>query len=406
MSSDPRPPAPIAWSRRDFLSAAGLAAAAAGLTPARAQSSQQPLSVGMIGCGGRGSWLGDLLREHGGYRITAAADYFRDRVDGFGERFEIPAARRFTGLSCYQRLLDSNVDAVFIISPPYFHPEQAAAAVAAGCHVFLAKPVAVDAPGCRAIARAGQDATAKGLTFLVDFQTRADPLYQEALRRVHDGALGHFSFGEASYHDERLGIQATPDGSPEARLRNWVFDQALSGDIITEQNIHALDVMNWIMNRNPLHAFGTGSRKVRVDVGDCWDSFTVHFQYPDQVGITFSSRQFAGHGSPGGIKNRMFGSAGVLETAYGGTVLIRGDHFYRGGSTGQIYRDGAVRNIADFHTAIAAGDASNLTVDPSVASNLVTILGRSAAYSGNLVHWDQAAASEERLIPDLDGLKT
>ena len=124
------------------------------------------------------------------------------------------------------------------------------------------------------------------------------------------------------------------------------------------------------------------------------------------MGITFSSRQFKGQGTrPEGIRNRMFGSEGVLETEYGGQVLIRGKQFYRGGETPTIYEQGAVNNIAAFHDAIQRADYSNPTVDGSVRSNLVTILGRIAAYKGSVVTWDELLHSDERLVPDLKGLK-
>jgi predicted dehydrogenase len=364
------------------------------------------IKLGIIGCGGRGSWIAELFSRHGGYEIAAAADYFEDRVNALGDKLKIPASNRFTTLSGYKKLLETNVDAVAIESPPYFHPEQAAAAVDAGKHVYVAKPIAVDVPGCNTIAAGGKKATAKKLCFLVDFQTRANEFYQEAIKRVHAGAIGEFVFGEASYHAGRLGAQASP-GTPEARLKNWVFDKALSGDIITEQNIHALDVMNWIMNQPPLHAFGTGGRKVRTDVGDCWDYFTLHIQYPNNVGIVFSSRQFDDHGASEGIKNRMFGAKGVLETEYGGNVMIRAaaESFYRGGNTGPIYEEGAVRNIATFHESIVNGRFDNPTVAPSVQSNLITILGRTAAYENRLVTWRETTSSQTKLDGKLDGLK-
>jgi myo-inositol 2-dehydrogenase/D-chiro-inositol 1-dehydrogenase len=132
----------------------------------------------------------------------------------------------------------------------------------------------------------------------------------------------------------------------------------------------------------------------------------VVFQYADNVGVTFTSRQSNGHGTrPEGIRNRMFGSDGVLETEYGGQVLIRGNAFYRGGETTTIYRDGAVANIARFYDAIQRGDYTNATVADSVRSNLVTILGRTAAYKGRVVTWDEILRSDERLAPDLKGLR-
>jgi predicted dehydrogenase len=265
-------------------------------------------------------------------------------------------------------------------------------------------------PGCHSIAESGKKASAKKLCFLVDFQTRANEFYIEALKRVHEGALGRFAFGEATYHTgETWGGQEKflkeDPANPENRLRAWGLDRTLSGDIITEQNIHALDVASWIMNRPPIYAVGTGGRKVR-EVRTCWDHFAVLFQYPNNVGITFSSKQFKGHGSqPDGIRNRMFGSRGVLETQYGGTVIIRGENFYRGGKTPGIFKEGAVTNIATFHKDIVTGRFDSPTVEPSVQSNLVTILGRTAAYTGERIYWHKLIKSTEKLKADLRGLK-
>ncbi len=400
-------------TRRGFIAGAGAAALSFTIAKpklVRGTEANSKIRLGMIGCGGRGKWIANLFTEHGGYEIVAAADYFQDRVDALGEKFNVDPARRYTGLLCYRRLLKQKLDAVAIESPPYFHPEQAAAAVDAGRHVYLAKPIAVDVPGCHTIAESGKRASANKLCFLVDFQTRANEFYREALKRIHEGALGRFAFGEASYHTggtwggQEKFLKDSP-ANPENRLRAWGLDRTLSGDIITEQNIHALDVASWIMNEPPIYAVGTGGRKVRT-VRTCWDHFAVLFQYPNNVGITFSSKQFKGHGSqPDGIRNRMFGSKGVLETEYGGTVIIRGENFYRGGKTPGIYKEGAVTNIATFHKEIVSGHFDNPTVEPSVRSNLVTILGRTAAYTGQRIYWDKLTKSTEKLEADLRGLK-
>jgi len=414
-SHKPSPPAETQdlITRRKFVTRAGATALSfTVLDPAvvRTYGANSKINLGLLGCGGRGSWIADLFKEQGGYNIVAAFDYFQDRVDAFGGKFNIDQARRYTGLSGYRKLIDGKVDAVAIESPPYFHPEQAAAAVDAGCHVYVAKPLAVDVPGCHSIAESGKKATAKKLCFLIDFQTRADPFYIEALKRVHEGAIGRFAFGEATYHagDPFPGhykyMQDNPN-NPENRLRAWGLDKILSGDIITEQNIHTLDVMNWIMNQEPLYAVGTGGRTVR-QVGTCWDHFSVLFQYPNNIGITFSSRQFEGHGTqPEGIRNRMFGSEGVLETEYGGQVIVRGKNFYRGGSSPGIYKDGAFANITTFYNNITAGNFQNSTVEPSVRSNLITILGRTAAYEARKVTWDEIIKSKEKLDANLKGVK-
>lgn len=394
-----------AISRRDFFAYAGAASLSLmTMTPGlmRGAQSNGKIRLGMVGCGGRGTWLGNLFKEHCGYELAAAADYFQDRVDNFGEKFNIPGRNRFTGLSCYQQLLSENLDAVAIISPPYFHPEQAAAAVDAGKHIYLAKPVAVDVPGCLSISQSGGAASKSGLSFLVDFQTRTDPYYIEAINEVHAGALGILANGDVEYHAGRLSTQAEP-GTPEARLRNWVFDKKLSGDIIVEQNIHALDVASWVLNAAPVKAYGGGGRKVRTDVGDCWDYFSVAYEFPNNVQITFSSKQFGqGHSD---ILCRVYGKEGTLHTHYGGRVMIRGNRPYRGGETTQIYREGAVRNIAEFHRTITEQDYSNPTVEPSVRSNLTTVLGREAAYARREITMDELMDAAIKIEPDLSGLQ-
>ena len=401
------------FTRREFI--AGTSAAAVSFSIMKPEivfgsNANSKIKIGMIGCGGRGTWIADLFMDNGNYEIAVAADYFKDKVDAFGDQFKIREQNRFTGLSGYKRLLETDLDGVVIESPPYFHPEQAEAAVAAGKHVYLAKPIAVDVPGCKSIEDSGKSATAKNLCFLIDFQTRADQYFIEAIKRVHDGALGTFAFGEASYHagspwvNQRPYLDADPT-NPENQLRAWGMSRALSGDIITEQNIHTLDVMSWIMDEKPVYAVGTGGHKVRTDKGTSWDHFALVYQYPNNVGVTFSSRQFKGHGTtPEGIRNRMFGSEGVLETQYGDNVIIKGDNYYRGGRSPGIYLEGAVANIATFHKNIMEGNFENITVEPSVTSNLVTILGRTAAYMGRPVYWHQLMKDDERLIPNLKGL--
>jgi len=400
-------------TRRGFMAGAGAAAMSfAVIRPGlvRGTAANSKINLGLIGCGGRGTWIAKLFRDNGGYNIAAVADYFQDRADGAGNELGVPQANRFTGLNGYLKVLEK-VDAVALETAPYFRPEHAAAAVEAGKHVYAAKPVAVDVPGCQSIEDSGKKSTANKRVFLIDFQTRADPFYMEALRRVHEEkAIGEIAFGEATYHatcpfGRMYDTWRSDPESGENRLRAWGLDKVLSGDIITEQNIHTLDVMNWIMGVPPLWAVGTGGRKIRP-VGTCFDTFSALFQYPNNVGITFSSRQMEGHGTqPEGIRNRMFGSEGIIETEYGGQVIIRGKHFYRGGSSPGIYQEGAVANIKTFYESVTGGKFDNPTVETSVRSNLITILGRTAAYGNRMVTWDELLKSKEKLDANLKGVK-
>ena len=259
--------API--TRRRFIAGTGASVLAfTVLKPGlvRGAEANSKIDIGLIGCGGRGKWIADLFQKNGGYNLVAVADYFQDHADEAGAKFNVPAANRYTGLSGYRKLLEQKLDAVVIESPPYFHPEQAAAGIDAGKHVYLAKPIAVDVPGCLTVAESGKKATAKKLCFQVDFQTRANKLYQEAVKAVHDGEIGKIVSVEANYQcgatwgsmDQLL--RKDPK-NPEVRLRAWGVDRLLSGDIITEQNIHALDVACWMLDAEPVRAYGTGGRK-------------------------------------------------------------------------------------------------------------------------------------------------
>lgn len=397
-------------TRREFLTTAAAIGAPLLVSPRAAFGSQanSRLTLGAIGCGGRGTWIADLFQKHGGYEIRAAADYFRDRVDQLGAKFQVPPERRHTGLEGYRRLLESDVDAVVIETPPYFHPRQAKDAVEAGKHVYLAKPAAVDVPGCRTVEASGRTATEKQRCFLVDFQTRTDPFYREAVKRAQYGDIGRIVCGEASYFcgptfDEQIKWLTEKPGDPEVRLRAWGLDRALSGDVITEQNIHALDVASWVLDAAPLHAVGTGGRRARA-VGTCWDQYSVIFSFPGDVVLTFASKQL-GDGWDD-ICCRIYGTEGTLDTHYFGEVSIRGKLPYRGGKMTRLYQDGAVANIATFHDSIVRGDWTNATVAPSVRSNLTTILGRTAAWRDARVTWDEMMSADEALTADLSGLRS
>jgi myo-inositol 2-dehydrogenase/D-chiro-inositol 1-dehydrogenase len=406
LSSEKRQPI----SRRRFI--AGTGASVVGLTILKPElvggaDANSMIDIGLIGCGNRGKWIADLFRKHGGYNVVAVGDYFPEQANAAGDQFKVETQMRFTGLSAYHKLLEQKLDAVVIESPPYFHPEHAAAAVEAGKHVYMAKPIAVDVPGCLKVAEAGTRASAKKLCFLVDFQTRAHKLYQEAVQRVHNGDIGRIISADAAYHcgptwDYMDEVLRKDPRNPETRLRAWGVNRLLSGDIITEQNIHALDVACWMLDAQPLRATGTGGR-TRDFVGDCWDHFAVIFHFPNDVVVSFSSHQ-SGFGYDD-ILCRAYGLNGTADTHYTGKVTVRAKEFHSDGDVGNIYTDGVVTNIATFHDNVTRGECGNPTVAASVRSNLTTILGRTAAYNHSMVRWDEMMRLGERFSPDLKGLK-
>jgi len=398
------------FSRRNFVYSSTAALSSMIVAPkiVRGAEANSKISIGLIGCGGRGSWITGLFKAHGGYEIVACADYFQDKVDKAGEKFGVDPAKRFTGLNGYRKLLELNLDAVVVKSPPCFHAEQIAAAVDAGKHVYTAKPVSVDVPGCRTVAESAKKATENKLAVLVDFQHRADDLYKETVRRLHSGALGELTFGEVFNHTGGYGHPMGPEalGTPESRLRNWLWFKALSGDYMVEINVHTVDMMNWMLKVPPVYAVGSGGVKAKKETGDNWDHFGVLFKYPDGMPVTFTSKRYddtAGHDKHQIVE--LMGTDGRLKTEYGGKCMILGKNYYAGGKNPALYKTGAENNIATFHKMITTGDFSNDTVEPSIQSNMIAIMAREACYKGDIVTWEEINKCDKRMDLQLQGLK-
>jgi len=395
----------MGMDRRRFMAGTGAVAVSFAVMKAAAVRGTQAnsrIKLGLVGCGMRGKWIADLFAKHGGYELVAAVDYFQDRVDEVGEKYGIARDRRYTTLSGYKRLLERKCDAVAIETPPYFHPEHAAAAVEAGVHVMVAKPLAVDVPGCMLIGQLGPQAASKKQVLFADFQTRANAFYREAVKRVHYGDIGRIGFGEAcfnggdvwnSWNPVEHFLQEKPD-DPEARLKAWGMDKVLSGDILVEQCVHTIDVATWILDSNPISAYGTGGRNWYKH-GDIWDCFAITYRFPPNVPILVNAKQFGEGYSDIGC--RMHGLKGTIDTHYGGEVWIHGSNPYKGGNTGNLYPEGTSANIAEFHDQITQGQSANATVAPSVRSTLAAILGRNACYKRQEVTWDEMMQANERL---------
>ncbi|HVN06934.1 MAG TPA: Gfo/Idh/MocA family oxidoreductase [Bryobacteraceae bacterium] len=389
--------------RRDFFKAA--AGGVLLLRPETVFGSQanSAVEVGLIGCGGRGNWIGKFFPEFAGARIVAVADVIRERLDPTQANFKVDANRAYYGPEAYKELIDSKVDAVAIMTPPYFHPEHAHAAVEAGKHVYLAKPVAVDVPGCRSILESGKLAQGK-TSFLVDFQTRAQPVFQEAAERIHRGDIGKPVFAQVFYYAGRPAPDKSKPGMDpgEARILNFYMDRVLGGDIIVEQNIHVIDVANWFLGGHPLSAHGMGGRTdwsgTPYDTGDAYDHFQVSYQYPGGVQADFSSNQLTNSYSD--LCVRCFGIRGAADTHYNGLLRITGDTAWHGTDKDDTFRQGAINNVKAFIASIQNGKPLN-NAETAVESNLTAILGRTAAYRNGSLTWDEMMQSNEKFEANL-----
>src|SRR5437016_13666031 len=169
------------------------------------------IELGLIGCGGRGNWIAPLFTEYAPTRWVAVADVVRSKLDSTRDKLKVDVKRAYYGPDAYRELAHSTLDAVVIETPTYYHPSQAAAAVDAGKHVYCAKPIAVDVPSSKDFLAAGQRAQSKGLSFWVDFQSRARPVFQEAVQRIRRGDIGKPALAQVFYFAGRPWKDPAPD---------------------------------------------------------------------------------------------------------------------------------------------------------------------------------------------------
>ena len=407
-------------TRRDFLAKAGLASAAFTLvgTASAQEKASDKLRIGIVGCGGRSNNVGDMALKDGRFEIVALADYFQAAVDEKGEKFKVPANRRFTGLDCYKKMIEAGgIDIIAILTPPYFHPDQVEAAVEAGVHVWLAKPIAVDAPGVARIEAAAKKAADKKRCFLVDFQTRSFAHYNEAARLVAAGDLGDLGWGEIEGTCPAFELRV-PQDSKEAKLRNWLQWRDLCGESIIEYSIHAIDMASLMIGRAPVSATGFCGRVLLDKLpeprpGDVQDHWVAHFDYGNGFKVQFRGKRFDGHDLPDhhGIYVKLHGSRGSLSADYSGEVMIRGEKSFYGDrfmkeKVRGIYNIGISNNWRTFHDNISKGNYAQETVAPSVQSHYLALLAREACYrGGEVVTWDDVVNSKKVSTFDTSGLK-
>lgn len=392
--------------RRQFITGAA-AAAATIVKPSLVWGSRanSRIKTGVIGLGGRGAWIARHLKEHGGYEITAIADYFPEVAEKVGEELGVPEAHRFSGLKGYRRLVETDLDAVFCETPPYCFPEHVTAAVEAGRHVFMAKPVACDVPGTLQVAAMAKKAKQNKRVVLVDFQTRTDPFYIEAIRRVHAGDIGLLGILDVVCGSN--GFNDPPKTETIAsRLRHlvWVNDIELGGGHLVNYDIHAMDVALWIAGQTPIRAMGCGRKVDPAAHGNAMRAYSLTYECKD--GLVINHRAEHLPNLDGGIDCYAYGKTGVLETKYAGHVQIRSKGKpYKGGECKDLYGAGMRANVETFHKSVTQGDCSNPTVEPSINATLTTILGREAALRKTMLTWDQMLKENRKLDVNLKGLR-
>ncbi|MPY90997.1 MAG: twin-arginine translocation signal domain-containing protein [Luteitalea sp.] len=400
-------------SRRDFLrssSAAVLTGALANAHPpsARAQGRSDLLRVGLIGCGGRGTGAAmQALSADPNVKLTAMGDAFEDRLEqslrslqggkDVADKIDVPQERRFVGFDAYQHVIDSGVDVVLLAEPPHFRPRHLKAAIDAGKHVFAEKPVAVDAPGVRAVLAMCEEAKKKNLSVVSGLCLRYSYGFQETVKRIHDGAIGDIRALQANDYRGAIWVKPRQAGwsDMEWQMRNWYYFTWLSGDFNVEQHVHYLDVCAWLMNGEyPVSAIGMGGRQARTgpEYGNIYDHHSVVYEYANGTKLFSNCRQQEGCRNE--ISCYAMGSKGTAEVSERRLAIDAGKPWVYEGKKNNIYQTEHDELFANIRSGTPINNG-----DYMAKSTQLAIMGRMATHTGQLVTWEQAMGSPEDLTP-------
>ncbi len=384
-------------TRRSFLGNTTLAGAAlaAGSYLGAAQGSGRvkKLKIALVGCGGRGSKaLEDcfdackLLGVEG--KLVATGDAFKDKAEKTGRKFGLGTESCFSGYDAYQKVIAGDCHLVLLATPPSFRPEHLAAAVGAGKHVFMEKPVAVDPVGARSVIASGLLADDKGLGIVAGTQRRHQQGYLVNKAKIDAGAIGEIKGGVVQWNGRIPWIKQRQDGWSDIEYitRNWLNFFELSGDHIVEQHVHNIDVAVWFLGRPPVSALGFGGR-ARRKTGNQFDFFSVDLDFGEGVHINSQCRQLAG----------AYGRVGEMFTGTDGICLGGGKLQGKDVSIPEIKMDSGNAYVQE-HVDLIRGVMEGKPVNEArqvAESTMVAIMGRMSAYTGQLVRWSDVMNNED-----------
>lgn len=376
-------------SRRDFVKgSAGSGLMILSPQIVRGSQANSALTVGLLGAGRRGTSISNFFAQNEFSRVAAICDIYQDQIEQATKKFS--GAKTFTN---YKDLLASDVDAVYIATPPFLHPEHFEAAVAARKHIFCEKPAGVDVAGCKRVLAAARKADkTKRISF--DYQQRYGVDYNKAYGLVKQGEIGRVAMVRAAWIGGGLPLRS---GHPqnEEKIRNWLYYPDYSGDIIVEQNCHNLDVVNWFMGTHPIKASGYGNRALRKSPGSILDSLGVTFDFADGTVFSYSAAQFDNRIYED-ISETFIGEKGSIRTSRQGY-----QHFTKPRQAPQVVQSASSKAditkdaVDKFVAGARSGDIENAAFW-AVESTLTAIMAREAIYSGKPLTWEDLKAGNTK----------
>ena len=440
-------------SRRQFLKTSSAlttgAALVGGLTvtqSAHAAGSDE-IKLALIGCGGRGNGaIRDRVQVGDNCKVVAVADAFEGSVkraanslrdEGGKEdsklfkKIDLPEDHVFHGLDAYKKAIEclNPGDQVVIATPPGFRPYHYRAAIEKGLHVFMEKPIFIDAPGFRHTMETNKMAEEKNLKVCVGFQRRVQSEYVNWIDQIHAGKIGDIQYTRVFWNGTTPWTRQRDSGESELhyQVRNWYHFVWLCGDNIAEQHCHNLDIGNWIHGKgdrmgHPVQANAMGGRTHKAGPealmrqappfsdraawdewyqankskfnrhGQAWDHFFIEFAYAD------GSRMYSQCRHIPNTWNH------VAEYAYGtggnGTPgrLLGTDGKQIWNNTERIPKS-SMQWEHDVQTKAIREDKPMHDGWHAAMSCMIAVFGREAAYYGKELKWDELVEKGRSYTP-------
>ncbi|HPM88321.1 MAG TPA: Gfo/Idh/MocA family oxidoreductase [Bacteroidales bacterium] len=383
-----------------------------GLPPVlRGAPKGKKLRAALIGAGARGTGAAiNFISSGPDLEIIALADVFQDKIDACRERFAsfnlpIPEENCFTGFDGYKKAMAiPDVDVVILATPPQFRPDHFLEAVLKGKHAFLEKPLAVDPVGIRSIITSAKKAESVGLNVVTGTQRRHQEDYIETYKKVAAGAIGTITSAKAFWNQDHVWFREREPGWDDMTymIRNWNNFCWLCGDHILDTHVHNIDVINWFLGKVPEKAIGYGGRARRV-TGDQYDFFSIDFDYGNGISSHSMCRQIDScANATGEIIMGTEGYTNCQNTIWDlkGNVIWQFEYpkDENGNPMNQTVIPPYVQEHMHLVYAIRTGEYVN-EAEQTALSTLTAIMGRTAAYTGRAITWDEIYKSDMDLGP-------
>ncbi|MEM1228366.1 MAG: Gfo/Idh/MocA family oxidoreductase [Planctomycetota bacterium] len=402
-------------SRRTFMQGAGAVAAGTALTgvavPRAHAAGSDEIRFAVIGCGGRGKGATiNIMNTKGNVKLVAVADAFQSNAENaikqvsrrFPDKVAVTPETTFSGLDAYKKAIDTDCDLVVIATPPGYKPQQFEYAVEKGRHIFMEKPVAVDAPGVRRVLKAVEESKKKELMLGIGLQRRHEPRYMETVARIHDGAIGDVLSQQVYWNGASIWYRNRAAGASEMAFQtnNWYHFNWLCGDQICEQHIHNLDVGCWVKGDYPVECNGMGGRGQRMD-GDAtksqiFDHTFCEYTFADGTKMFSQGRHLRGGWTH--VAEHAIGSKGTADPS--GSISGPNEWQFAGPKV-KGNANGHQQEQHDLIEALMRGEIYN-EGEYGAKSTFTAILGREACYSGKVLKWDDLLENGRDICGDID----